>query len=401
MRVVVIGAGITGCSAALMLARRGARVTLVDQATRPFSGASRWNEGKIHLGYLYAADPSLPTARRLLPGGLAFRPLVEELLSSSLQPVTTQEDDLYLVHRDSVVDVTAMRRHVAAVTSMAASHAAGHGYLTSLREDGSRELCRDELPFHVTDEIAAGFLVPERSVLTQWVADRFVQAVMASDIQYLGSTHVTGVRSIRGSSAPPYRLRARAGWLRSHLARPLRRGGQRCLGRAPGPGRLPRASPSRGPQPSVPPRCVRADTVEACSPAQHRRQHGTVRRRQELQRARLLPLLVSGRTRCRRGGCLSTAGSTPPDADRQAVIDGTVGRLRDLGLGVDALMTDADEVDVEGGWVYAAGRGSLSDPRPRCTAGSEWVRHASRPTSLSTQGSSRSGRGWRASWSSR
>ena len=56
-----------GSSVALLLGRRGVQVTVFDQAPLPFAGASRWNEGKIHLGYLYAADPSLETARRVLP----------------------------------------------------------------------------------------------------------------------------------------------------------------------------------------------------------------------------------------------------------------------------------------------------------------------------------------------
>lgn len=88
-RVAILGAGIMGCSVALFLARRGADVSLFDAADRPFTSASRWNEGKIHLGYLYSADPSLRTADHVLPGGLHFRPLVEELLDSSLASVIT------------------------------------------------------------------------------------------------------------------------------------------------------------------------------------------------------------------------------------------------------------------------------------------------------------------------
>jgi len=45
-RVGILGAGIMGCSLALLLARRGARVTLIDQASAPLSGASRWNEDR-------------------------------------------------------------------------------------------------------------------------------------------------------------------------------------------------------------------------------------------------------------------------------------------------------------------------------------------------------------------
>ena len=59
---------------------------MFDKAPLPLRGASRWNEGKIHLGYLYAADPSLETARRVLPGGLAFRRLVESLIGCPLEP---------------------------------------------------------------------------------------------------------------------------------------------------------------------------------------------------------------------------------------------------------------------------------------------------------------------------
>ena len=104
-RVAVLGAGIMGVSTALLLARRGVSVVLMDAETAPLRRASRWNEGKIHLGFLYAGDPSLETARRVLPGGLAFKPMVESLTGTSLAPVITSHDDTYLVHRDSVVDV--------------------------------------------------------------------------------------------------------------------------------------------------------------------------------------------------------------------------------------------------------------------------------------------------------
>lgn len=51
-RVAVLGAGIMGTCTALYLARRGCVVTVVDAAAAPLSAASRWNEDKIHLGYL-------------------------------------------------------------------------------------------------------------------------------------------------------------------------------------------------------------------------------------------------------------------------------------------------------------------------------------------------------------
>ena len=117
--MAVLGAGIMGSSVAIFLARRGARVTLFDAEREPFSGASRWSEGKIHLGYLYAGDRSMDTARGLLPGGLAFKALTEELIGCSLEPATTVDDDVFLVHRDSVVGADETRRYFEEVTRLA------------------------------------------------------------------------------------------------------------------------------------------------------------------------------------------------------------------------------------------------------------------------------------------
>ncbi|MEZ5873578.1 MAG: FAD-dependent oxidoreductase [Hyphomicrobiales bacterium] len=177
-RIAVLGAGIMGSSVALFLARKGVEVTLIDAAPRPFSGASRWNEGKIHLGYLYSADPTLESARALLPGGLAFKSLVEELIGSSIDNATTRENDLYLVNRKSVVDAAAMRRYFDTVAQLVRSHPAAKNYLVDVSHSRIEPLSRQELGSLVdTQEIVAGFRVPERSVSTLWVADRYVDAL--------------------------------------------------------------------------------------------------------------------------------------------------------------------------------------------------------------------------------
>lgn len=177
-RIAVLGAGIMGASLALLLARRGNRVVLVDAAAAPFSGASRWNEGKIHLGYLYAGDPALATARRLLPGGLAFRALVESLLGCALAPAISRDDDVYLVHRDSVVAVPAMRAYFDALTALAQGHPSASGYLCDI---GSVQELGDDALDAIANRslVRAGFRVPERSLSTLWLADRYVAALAA------------------------------------------------------------------------------------------------------------------------------------------------------------------------------------------------------------------------------
>ena len=174
-----------GSSAALLLARqRGVRVRLCSIALlAPFEGASRWNEGKIHLGYLYGGDPSLATARRLLPGGLRFRALTEQLIGCSLDGRITERGDVYLVHRRSVVDASSAGRYFAAVNELTRRHDAAHRYLVDVSTAAVEELSADELATsYNTAEIVAGFRVPEHSVQTGWVADRFVDALTASSI---------------------------------------------------------------------------------------------------------------------------------------------------------------------------------------------------------------------------
>jgi glycine/D-amino acid oxidase-like deaminating enzyme len=102
--VAVLGAGIMGCSVAILLARQKIKVKLFDAEPNPFMGASRWNEGKIHLGYLYTGDESLSTARKIIPGGLAFLPLIKELLGlGTLEGMVTEHNDTYLIHKNSII----------------------------------------------------------------------------------------------------------------------------------------------------------------------------------------------------------------------------------------------------------------------------------------------------------
>jgi hypothetical protein len=206
-RVAVVGAGIMGSSTAIFLARRGVQVVLYDAAPAPFSGASRWNEGKIHLGFLYAGDPSFRTARRVLPGGLAFRPLLEELLSRELSNFTGTED-ICLVHRDSVVSSDGARAYFNGLAALIRSAPGARQYLADLSDARVSELSQAQLE-RIADPqfVVAGFGVPERSVSTQWVGDRFVEALAAEPrIELRTSTRVLGVMASEGAASDSFRI---------------------------------------------------------------------------------------------------------------------------------------------------------------------------------------------------
>lgn len=199
--VAVLGAGITGCCLALFLARRGVRVSLFDRQPSPMAGASRWNEGKIHLGYLYGADDSLATARHLIPGGLAFKPLMQQLLEQELTDHVTSSDDVFLIHRNSVVGAPRARAYYRAVDALLADSDGAGDYLCGLSGKTTRELPRDELAA-LTDpaSVDAAFAVPERSVQTHWFADRLCAAIAAQPgIEQRMDTQIEVVQRVDGS----------------------------------------------------------------------------------------------------------------------------------------------------------------------------------------------------------
>ena len=101
MRVGVLGGGLQGCCAALALAERGLEVVLFDKNDALLSRAAVANEGKVHLGYMYAGDPTLSTAKTMMAGALSFAPFLERYLGQPKQSFSVSVPATYVVHRDS------------------------------------------------------------------------------------------------------------------------------------------------------------------------------------------------------------------------------------------------------------------------------------------------------------
>lgn len=193
--IAVLGAGIMGSCAAIFLARSGCRVTLIDAASEPVARASRWNEGKIHLGHLYAADPTMHTARHVLPGSLAFRPLLEQCTGSYIASIMTGEDDIYLCHRESVVSVEEQWRYLQAVDALVRSQPNASEYLVDVRDARSERLSPTQLgSLSDSPDIVGGFRTPERSVSTTRMA-ALLQSALSGEpaIALAMATRITGV----------------------------------------------------------------------------------------------------------------------------------------------------------------------------------------------------------------
>jgi len=111
MRVAILGAGFQGVCVALELSRRGLEVDLFDRNDRPITQAGLINEGRIHFGFIYANDPSMRTAELMARGALSFRALLNRWIDFDPELSNSSGPTLYAVHRDSLVELSAIRKH--------------------------------------------------------------------------------------------------------------------------------------------------------------------------------------------------------------------------------------------------------------------------------------------------
>jgi glycine/D-amino acid oxidase-like deaminating enzyme len=125
MTIGVLGGGLQGCCTALALADRGHDVVLFDQNESLLSRTATANEGKIHLGFMYVADPSMATARVMIAGALAFAPFIKRYVDASAHMVTTSTPANYVVHRDSQHDADEVSAYLADVHRLIGEAATG------------------------------------------------------------------------------------------------------------------------------------------------------------------------------------------------------------------------------------------------------------------------------------
>lgn len=182
-RVAVLGGGLMGCCAALVLAERGTRVTLFDRADQLIARASLHNEGKIHLGYVYAGDASFSTARIMVRGALRFSPFLERYLELSPERTEMLTHHAYLVHRDSQRSLDELRgyfRDVHGLIEEAIGNTEADYFGTDLRrapEQWSASRFADA--FDPEHSIAA-FDTQELSVEPYALAQRFRERISAT-----------------------------------------------------------------------------------------------------------------------------------------------------------------------------------------------------------------------------
>jgi len=109
-RIALIGAGGAGACTALELAGRGHAVELFERHAEAVSQATFANEGKVHVGYIYAKDESFATAQQMIEGALEFESAMNRWLPFRALEIASTPF-FYGVHRGTLMDPDALLRH--------------------------------------------------------------------------------------------------------------------------------------------------------------------------------------------------------------------------------------------------------------------------------------------------
>jgi hypothetical protein len=174
LRVAVIGAGIQGVGIALELSRRGASVDLIEKRDACLTRASLHNEGKIHLGFIYANDRSLATARLMMDCALQFEPILTDWLEAPLPDGLVSSPFDYVVHRDSLIDEETLGAYYRTVSDLIRSAAdqRGRSYFGIDAGAAVRRMTAGEQDGVVDPSLVrAVFRTPEHAIASEPVAE--------------------------------------------------------------------------------------------------------------------------------------------------------------------------------------------------------------------------------------
>jgi len=216
--LAVLGAGIMGCCLALELSSRGHRVVLLDRAPVPMTGASLHNEGKLHLGFVYASDPLKATHALLARGSLTFTPILERLTGQGPSAYGESLPFHYFVPKDSQLGMAAILEHFCAVENaiQALLRHSDNTYLGRRHERYHAQNSAGEHKRLFSDKTTLGSIrTEERSVSPAAVANILRRAI-ASDpqITFIGGAVVESARRLSNGSVEVEMTRA--GVVESH-----------------------------------------------------------------------------------------------------------------------------------------------------------------------------------------
>lgn len=192
--VGILGAGIMGSCLALELAQRGCRVDLIERAPGPVTAASLHNEGKLHLGFVYANDPYKKTHGLMVRGSLSFSRIIENLTGFKAADLAPSLPFHYFVPVGSLLDMSAIHQHFHEVekTIREVSQNTGDLYLDAKTDSFfERNAAAEHESIFAPDLTLGSFRTRERSVSPAAVANALTRAIgNHPNVNFIGNTEV-------------------------------------------------------------------------------------------------------------------------------------------------------------------------------------------------------------------
>lgn len=182
--MTIIGGGIQGTTLALALAGRGVSSLIVEKEDRLLSQASFRNEGKLHLGFVYALDPTGLTTGAMVEGALTFSPLLERWCGELDWRSGSSDGFGYVVMEDSLASAAELEVHYDTVLGEIEKSAGtlGDSYLGNrisgkgvTRHEGSAPAMQAGIAGH-------WFETPERAVDPRMLCRHLERAVTAEPL---------------------------------------------------------------------------------------------------------------------------------------------------------------------------------------------------------------------------
>ena len=189
-----------GACTALELAANGIEVDLFDKNAELMSQASLQNEGKVHLGYVYANDHTLRTARIMIAGALTFAPHLRRLLGPQFDRIAVSTPFYYLVHANSLLSADEVERHlhIAHQLYIEGKQQQDHDYFGAVSHVApARVAVRDYAGQFSSSHVAAAFMTSELAIDPDALA-RLVRNRLAAEekIRLFPRTKVMGVTAM-------------------------------------------------------------------------------------------------------------------------------------------------------------------------------------------------------------
>jgi hypothetical protein len=184
-QVAILGGGIVGCISACLLTDLGYEVVIVEQAEHVMDGASRWNDGKIHLGYTFTGRDTFETAELLQEGAAAFAPVLESVIGSAMAEAWFGGAVTYVVDRDSIYDAETLWHRTQVVAGMLERSRERSPRLQAVMTDGpmlERVTTAEAMRVTGRDTNMAGWRTTERHVSTRAIAASIRRALAERDV---------------------------------------------------------------------------------------------------------------------------------------------------------------------------------------------------------------------------